>query len=162
LRPTPYLLSALDGGITQWREHRPPNKTTGDNLADWGSRSARDFATGSTSTLFAQGFYPALFKQEPRYEHSTQKGFARRALHAASRVFVTRGDGGRLEPNYSLFAGEMTASALANIWERNTPGFTRVGTGATIRLFTSLIVTDMLTNVVFKEFGSDIKKIFHR
>lgn len=162
LTPTPYLTNAFAAAITQWREHRPPNKTGGDELADWGSRTARDFATGSVSTLFAQGFYPALFHQEPRYERSQQKGFGRRTAHAASRVFVTRGDGGSLQPNYSLLAGEMTASALANVWERNTPGFTRVGTGATFRLFGSLLASDMLTNVVFKEFWPDIKKIFHR
>lgn len=160
LRPTPYLLSVFTAGITQWRERRPPNKTTGDNLADWGSRAARDFATSSASTLFGQGFYPALFQQEPRYERSQQKSPARRTLHAASRVFIARSDGGRLQANYSLLAGEMTASALANVWERNTPGFTRIGTGATLRRFTSMIATDMLTNVVFREFGPTIKKIF--
>jgi uncharacterized MAPEG superfamily protein len=160
LRPTPYLLSAFTAGITQWREHRPPNKTRGDELADWGSRAARDFATSSASTLFSNGFYPALFKQDPRYERARQKGFARRALHAASRVFAARGDGGRLEPNYSLLAGEMTASALANVWERSTPGHDRIGTSATFRRFGGLLATDMLTNVVFKEFWPDIRKIF--
>jgi hypothetical protein len=160
LKPTPYLLSGFTAGVTQWRERRPPNKTTGDNLADWGSRAARDFATSSASTLFVEGFYPALLRQDPRYERARQKSPVRRALHAASRVFVTRGDGGRLEPNYSLLAGEMTASALSNVWERNTPGFTRIGTGATIRRFNSMLVTDMLTNIVFREFGPTIKKIF--
>ena len=160
LTPTPYLTNAFSAAITQWRERRPPHKTGGDELADWGSRTARDFATGSVSTLFAQGFYPALFRQDPRYERSRQKGFARRTIHAASRVFVTRGDGGSLQPNYSLLAGEMTASTLANAWERNTPGFTRIGTGATFRLFGNLLASDMLTNVVFKEFGPDIKRLF--
>ncbi|PYS84754.1 MAG: hypothetical protein DMF67_03390 [Acidobacteria bacterium] len=160
LRPTPYLLSAFTAGVTQWREHRPPNKTRGDDFADWGSRAARNFATSSASTLFAEGFYPALFHQDPRYERSQQKSFARRALHAASRVFVTRGDDWRLEPNYSLFAGEMTASALSNVWEHNTPGHDRIGADATLRRFAGMLATDMLTNVVFREFGPDIKKIF--
>ena len=162
LKPTPYLTSAFAAGITQWRERRPPNKTGGDDLADWGSRAARNFATASASTLFTEGFYPALFKQDPRYERSQQKGFARRTLHAASLVFVTRGDGGRLQPNYSILAGETTASALANVWEHSTPGHDRIGADATLRRFGSMLATDMLTNVVFKEFWPDIKRIFRR
>ena len=111
-------------------------------------------------TLFASGFYPALLRQDPRYDPSTSKSFGRRTLHAASRVFVARHDDGRLEPNYSLFAGEMTASALSNVWEHNTPGHDRIGADATLRRFAGMLATDMLTNVVFREFGPDIKKIF--
>ena len=154
LSPTPYL--------TQSREDRLPNKTGADEFADWGSRAARNFATASTQTLFASGFYPALFRQDPRYDPSTSKSFGRRTLHAASRVFVTRHDDGRLEPNYSRFAGVMTASALANLWEHSTPRHDRIGADATLNRFATLLAGDVLTNIVFKEFGPDIVRIFRR
>ena len=160
LRPAPYLTSALTAGITQLGEDRLPNKTGADEVADWGSRAARNFATASTKTLFASGFYPALLRQDPRYDPSTSKKFGRRALHAASRVFITRHDGGRLEPNYSRFAGVMTASALANLWEHSTPGHDRIGADATLSRFATLLTGDLLTNIVFKEFGPDIVRIF--
>ncbi|MDT7806500.1 MAG: hypothetical protein QOJ70_313 [Acidobacteriota bacterium] len=160
LRPTPYLSSIFSAGITQMREDRLPHKDSGDEAADWGSRAARTFATRTTATLFASGFYPALFKQDPRYEPSQNKHFGRRTLHAVSRVFVTRDDAGNLEPNYSRFAGVMTASALANVWEHSTPGHDRVGTDATLRRFASLLATNALGNIIFKEFGPDIMRIF--
>jgi hypothetical protein len=160
LSPTPYLTSALTAGYTEWRDDKPPGKTTSDAFADWGSRTARNFATGSTKTLFASGFYPALLKQDPRYQPSQSKGFGRRTLHAASRVLITRGDDGRLEPNYSLLAGDMTASALANAWEHGTPDHDRVGTDATFTRFAWMLADDAINNVVFKEFGPDIKRIF--
>jgi hypothetical protein len=162
LRPAPYLMSAFTAGITEWREDKPAGKTTGDELADWGSRAARNFATRSTSTFFSSGVYPALFKQDPRYDPSQSKSVGRRALHAASRVFVTRGDDGSLEPNYSRFAGQFTSSALSNLWERSTPGHDRIGTDATLRRFESSFISGALTNIIFKEFGPDIKRIFHR
>ena len=71
--PTPYVMSALSAAYTEWREDKPPNKTTGDEFADWGSRTARNFATSSTKALFAYGFYPALLRQDPRYEPSQSK-----------------------------------------------------------------------------------------
>ena len=160
LRPTPYVMSAFSAGITQWREDRLPNKTNADELADWGSRAARNFATAGTQTLFASGIYPALLRQDPRYDPSTSKSFGRRTLHAASRVFVARHDDGRLEPNYSRFAGVMTASALANLWEHSTPRHDRIGADATLNRFATLLTGDLLTNIVFKEFGPDIVRIF--
>jgi hypothetical protein len=160
LSPRPYLTSALSAGITQLREDRLPHKTNGDEAADWGSRAARNFATRTTTTLFASGFYPALFKQDPRYEPSPRKGFARRTLHAVSRIFVTRDDEGDLEPNYSRFAGVMTASAFANVWEHSTPDHDRIGADATLRRFALSFATGSLNNIVFKEFLPDIIRIF--
>jgi hypothetical protein len=160
LSPTTYLTSAFSAGITQLREDRLPHKDNADEVADWGSRSARIFAFRTTTTLFASGFYPALFRQDPRYEPSPSKSFGRRTLHAASRVFVTRDDEGNLEPNYSRFAGAMTASALANVWEHNTPGHDRIGTDATLRRFATSLATNALGNILFKEFGPDIIGIF--
>ena len=162
LSPIPYVTSAFSAGLTQFREDRLPHKDGGDEVADWGSRAARNFATRSTTTIFAGGFYAALFKQDPRYDASRKKGFGRRALHAVSRVFVTRDDDGNLEPNYSRFAGVMTASALANLWEHSTPGHDRIGTDATIRRFGRSFITGSLNNIVFKEFLPDILKLFGR
>ena len=160
LRPAPYMISAFTAGLTQRREDRLPHKTTGDEFADWGSRTARNFATLSTNTVLSSGVYAALFRQDPRYEPSRSKGVGRRALHAASRVLITRGDDGSLQPNYSRFAGRMTSSALANLWEHSTPGHDRIGADATLRRFGLSFATDALSNIVFREFGPDIKRIF--
>jgi hypothetical protein len=162
LSPFPYVTSAMSAGITQFGEDRQPHKDGGDEVADWGSRAARNFATRSTTVIFANGFYPALFKQDPRYEASRRKGFGRRALHAISRVFVTRDDDGNHEPNYSRFAGVMTASALSNLWERSTPGHDRIGADATIRRFGRSFLTGSLNNIVFREFWPDLIKILRR
>lgn len=160
LRPAPYATSALTAAYTEWRERKPPGKTTGGEFADWGSRTARDFATNSAQTLLSEGFYPALLHQDPRYERSQSKSRGERLKHAVSRVFVTRGDDGRLEANYSQLAGDMTASAMANLWERSTPGNNRIGAGPTFVRFGWMLADDVLTNVVFREFAPDIKKIF--
>jgi hypothetical protein len=160
LRPTPYIMSAFTAGITQLREDSQPQKDNADEAADWGSRAARNFATRTTTTVFASGFYPALFKQDPRYERSRSKKFMPRAAHAISRIFVTRDDDGNLEPNYSRFAGTFTASALANVWERSTPGHDRIGTDATFKRFGRSFISGAISNIFFREFGPDIIGIF--
>jgi hypothetical protein len=148
LSPTPYATAAFNAGITQLGEDYPPHKETDDKLADWGSRTARVFATGTTYRLFGNGFYPALFKQDPRYERSKSKKFGRRLGHAVSRVFVTRDDDWNLEPNYSRFAGAATSSALANVWERSTPGHDRIGVGPTFKRFGNTFISGAIGNIV--------------
>ena len=155
LSPTPYAVAAFNGGIRQIGEDRLPHKDTGDELADWGSASARVFATGTTYRVFGNGFYPALFRQDPRYERSKSKKFGSRLGHAVSRVFVTRDDDWNLEPNYSRFAGAMTASALANVWERSTPGHDRIGIKPTFRRFGLTFVSGAIGNI-FREFVPDL------
>ena len=157
LSPVPYATAAFNAGITQLGEDYPPHKGTDDKLADWGSRTARVFATGTTYRVFGNGFYPALFKQDPRYERSKSKKFGRRLGHAVSRVFVTRDDDWNLEPNYSRFAGAATSSALANVWERSTPGHDRIGADATLKRFGMTFVSGAIGNL-FREFASDIFK----
>ena len=56
----------------------------------------------------------------------------------------------------------MTASAMANIWERSTPGHDRIGADATLKRFGRSFVYDAATNIVFREFWRDIMKVFGR
>jgi len=155
LSPVPYATAAFNAGITQLGEDYPPHKGTDDKLADWGSRTARVFATGTTYRVFGNGFYPALFKQDPRYERSKSKKFGSRLGHAVSRVFVTRDDDWNLEPNYSRFAGAATSSALANVWERSTPGHDRIGADATLKRFGMTFISGAIGNI-FREFAGDL------
>ena len=155
LSPVPYATAAFNAGIAQLGEDYPPHKDTDDKLADWGSRTARVFATGTTYRAFGNGFYPALFKQDPRYERSRSKNFGSRLGHAVSRLFVTRDDDWNLEPNYSRFAGAATSSALANVWERSTPKHDRIGADATLRRFGQSFLSGAIGNI-FREFAPDI------
>jgi hypothetical protein len=155
LNPVSYAIAAFNGGIRQIGEDRLPHKDTGDELADWGSTTARVFATRTTYNFFGNGVYPALFKQDPRYERAPHKGVGRRVAHAVSRLFVTRGDSGKHQPNFSRFAGAATSSALANVWERSTPGHDRLGADATLKRFGMTFVSGAIGNL-FREFAGDI------
>ena len=155
LSPAPYAIAAFNAGITQLGEDYPPHKETDDKLVDWGSRTARVFATGTTYRLFGNGFYPALFKQDPRYDRSKSKKFGSRLGHAISRVFVTRDDDWNLEPNYSRFAGAATSSALANVWERSSSNRDRIGGDATLKRFGMTFVSGAIGNI-FREFAGDL------
>ena len=108
--------------------------------------------------MFVSGVYPAIFHQEPRYQPSGKQGFKSRLLYAVSQVFVTENDHGDLQPNISRLGGDLTASALANIWERNALHHDRIGVGPTFRRFGSMVGFDVINFIVLREFGPDIKR----
>ncbi|MGH9942479.1 MAG: hypothetical protein ACRD9R_09015 [Pyrinomonadaceae bacterium] len=161
LNPFSYALTGVNAAITQATEEDQPHKTSGDRFADGLSRFAISTGTRSIKSLLGSGVYPALFKQDPRYRRAERKGFGPRFRHAVSRVFVTDGDNGSQQLNYSRLGGTITASALANLYERSTPGRDRIGVGPTFKRFGTSVGIDVLQFVLIREFGPDIKeKIF--
>lgn len=157
LKPTPYIFTGFSAAITELNEQDPTHKGTGDKVADGLSRYAIDFATGSTRTMFTSGIYPTLFHQEPRYRPSPKRDFKSRLFYAASRVIVAESDDGRSQPNYSRLFGDLTASALANLWERDTPDRIRIGASPTFSRFGKMVGLDFV-RIIVQEFGPDIKK----
>jgi hypothetical protein len=151
LSPAPYAFSAVSAVLTQAGEDELPDKDFEDEFGDWASRFARTFANRTSRSILSNGVYASLFKQDPRYQRPRHKSFGGRVAYAVSRVFVTRDDDGNLEPNYSRFAGSLTASALANVYERSTPGHDRKGADATFRRFGVSFAYDALSNVLFRE-----------
>jgi hypothetical protein len=175
LNPGSYVGPAIDAVITEHREVKAPGKTGSDNFADGMSRYARAFGNTSSAELLGSGVYPVLFKQDPRYFPSPKRDFRSRVLYGASRAVVTRGDNGKSQVNFSRLLGNLTADALANIYERNvvrsrdrfgTPVEyeRRIGVGTTFEAFGIATGVEAVTDVVFKEFDllGKVRKLFKR
>ncbi|HEV2800458.1 MAG TPA: hypothetical protein VGW12_08175 [Pyrinomonadaceae bacterium] len=154
LSPAGYGITLVSSAITEAGEDDLPHKDTDDRVADALSRFAIRFGRRATYNLLGNGVYAVAFKQDTRYERAPEgSGFGKRIAHAVSRVFVTRGDNGKLQPNYSRFAGQLSASALSNLWEQSTPGHDRIGTDATFNRFGRSFLTGALFNVVNEFLG---------
>ena len=173
--PGAYVGPAIDAYFVERREVKAPYKTAGDKFADGMSRYARGFATRSSSELFGWGIYPILFKQDPRYYKSRRHSFGYRVFYAATRTFVTRGDDGRQQVNFSEILGDFTSASLANVYERNvvrrrdafgrpTLYERRVGVNPTLETFGISLGFDSASYVLFDEFDvvGKLWKIIHK
>lgn len=158
---TAYVFPLVKSAQQELNENRP-NKDVGDKTADGLSRFAINYGTSASKTFLTSGIYPIIFKQNPYYDPSKKRSFRARLLHATSRVFVTKGDNGKLQVNYSRIAGNLSASTLANIWERSTPDHNRIGLNPTFRRFGNMMAFDVVSSIVFKEFGHDIRHFILR
>jgi hypothetical protein len=88
----------------------------GQGAAGYGKRFAAKFADGRSSDYLTHAIFPSLLHQDPRYYYQGTGTVRSRLLHAIGSAFLTRGDDGRTEPNYSYVLGDMCSGALSNLY----------------------------------------------
>jgi hypothetical protein len=112
-----------------------------------------DFLIGDYLT---EGIYPTLLHQDPRYFRRGKGSFVSRLGYSAGQIFLTHGDTGRTQFNFSEIAGNTTAVAVSMAYY---PENRNVGDGVS-KLGIQLGV-DMASNIL-KEFAPDIGRKFSR
>jgi hypothetical protein len=169
LTPGAYLGPAISAYVVERRDVKALGKKNNDKFADGLSRFGRAFATHASGEFLGSGLYPALFKQNPVYQRSGKQGFMPRAAYALSRAFVTTGDNGKTQPNFSRILGNLTSASMANLYERDSVRHRdrfgrvsefnrRVGVGPTLRTFGASMAVGALSHVLFDEFDV-VKKL---
>jgi hypothetical protein len=88
----------------------------GPGIEGYGRRYGAALADATTSRIVGQAILPVLLHQDPRYFYQGTGGVGSRALHSFASVFVTRGDNGKRQPNYSHLLGSLAAGAVSNLY----------------------------------------------
>lgn len=101
---------ALNAGFYQMGGY--PNYSGG--MKGYGQRLGSTFAGGYTNILIGDALLPSLLHQDPRYFYQGTGTTRSRWLHAISNPFITRGDDGRQEINFSGIGGDLASGAIAN------------------------------------------------
>ena len=114
-------------------------------------RLGATFAGGYTNILVGDAVLPSLLHQDPRYFYQGTGTTKSRLFHALSSPFVTKGDNGRREFNFSGIGGDLASGAIANAYY---PDRDR---GARLVVRSTLIgVGGRMANAVLQEF------VFHK
>jgi hypothetical protein len=119
----------------------------------YGRRYAATFADQTVSNFMAEGVFPTLLHEDPRYFRLGRGGFWRRTGYAVSRVFATRTDHGGQEFNYSEFGGNAVMAVAGDAYY---PRPERTAAAAASR-WGIQIGMDIVFNVA-KEFWPDIRR----
>jgi hypothetical protein len=99
-----------------------------------------------------EGIFPTLLHQDPRYFRRREGSARSRLGYAISRLFITRGDSGRNQFNYSELAGAATSLAISNSYY---PDGRSVGNN--LGRYGVQLGFDAASNVL-KEFWPDLKR----
>jgi len=110
--PVSFLSVAGVAGAEQYQDVFP---AYGGGIQGYGKRYGAALANHVSGTLLGRAVFPSIFHQDPRYFYKGKGSTPSRMLYAISAAVITRGDDGRLEPNYSHVVGNFSAAAISNL-----------------------------------------------
>ena len=88
----------------------------GQGAQGFGKRFGANATDGFTNIMIGGAILPSLLHQDPRYFYQGTGTTASRVRHAVFRTFVTRGDNGAWQPNYSTMGGDLASSAISELY----------------------------------------------
>lgn len=148
-----FVLAAAFAGESQLTRSTPSFGNGVPAYARYLGTSYADFVIGDYMT---EAIYPTLLHQDPRYFRRGKGTVMSRLGYAAGQIFITHGDSGQRQVNYSELLGNATSVAIGNAYYPNN----RDVADAVSKLGTQLGV-DMASNIL-KEFSADIYRKFSR
>lgn len=154
LDPFPFVAYAMQAGISQATD---THNGYGQGAAGYGSRFGAALADGTSARFFSTFAFPSLLHQDPRYFRKGSGSSWSRARYSISRAFVTRGDSGGAQPNWSNVLGKFGGAGLSNLY------YPQEDRGATLTLTRVAIgfSYQMLGNLAI-EFWPDIHRRIRR
>jgi hypothetical protein len=169
--PVQYPWWAILSALSQAENSEP---AFGQGWAGYGKRYGTTAGDSLVENFMVGAVFPSILHQDPRFYQSSQGRFGHRALYAVTRIFVTRGDSGNRQFNFSEIFGAGFAGAVSTYTYH--PKSTYISTPSNPHLFIpsertlsntasvwgTQIGLDSITLVV-KEFWPDIhRKISHK
>jgi len=108
-----FVAANLSAGVNQ--AHEQP-AAYGEAIGGYGRRLGAAMARRSSSQLLGTFLLASALHQDPRFFVRNDLDFGGSVKYAIRRVFVTRGDSGDPEFNWSGLLGMMGAEGLANVY----------------------------------------------
>lgn len=88
----------------------------GQGAQGFAKRYAADITSGFTDIMIGGAILPSVLHQDPRYFFQGTGTIKSRIGHAFSSPFVSKGDNGKRQPNYSSIGGDLASSAISNAY----------------------------------------------
>jgi Carboxypeptidase regulatory-like domain len=110
--PVTFFGVGIAAGAEQAGNH--PNYPQG--WKGFGERYGAAYTNGFTDIMIGGAILPSLLHQDPRYFYQGEGTTKSRVLHALTTPFVTRGDNGKRQPNYSTIGGDLASAAISNAY----------------------------------------------
>ncbi|MFP5228652.1 MAG: carboxypeptidase-like regulatory domain-containing protein [Acidobacteriota bacterium] len=145
--PVTFVGAAAIAGAEEYQNVYPGY---GGGFSGFGKRFAAQYANDFGSRMIGSAILPSLFHQDPRYFYKGTGSTRSRALYAIRSAFITRGDNGKNEFDFSHIVGDFAAGTLANLYyPENNEGATLVLTNGLIEIG-GMAGTNLLREFVLK------------
>lgn len=145
------FISGIFAGIGQATGQQP---SFGQGTKGFAHRLATNYVDQAVGNLLAEGVFPALLHQDPRYFVRGSGPVGSRIRYAVSRVIITRQDGHGSTFNYSEWLGNASAVAFSNVYYPDGRTF-----GDNSKKLLWQVGTDAMSQLL-KEFWPDLRRKF--
>lgn len=113
LDPFPVAVYAIQAGISQADD---THNGYGQGAAGYAKRFGAALGDGTSARFFSTFVFPSILHQDPRYFRKSEGSGWSRVGYSISRGFVTRGDSGETQPNWSNVLGKFAGAGLSNLY----------------------------------------------
>jgi hypothetical protein len=113
VNPITFALTGAAAGVEQMQDQYGGY---GQGAQGYGKRFGATYADVVTGNFIGGALLPSLFKQDPRYFYKGTGSKKSRVLYALANSFITKGDNGKWQPNYSGLMGSMAAGGISNLY----------------------------------------------
>jgi hypothetical protein len=144
-----FIQTAFLAGISQASNSNP---SFGQGIEGYAKRFGTTYADFAVENIMTEGLFPALLHQDPRYFRRGEGTKRSRVAYAMSRLFVTRGDSGSSQFNFSEVLGAAASVSISNIYY---PDGRTVSNN--VGKYIEQLGFDAASNVL-KEFWPDLKR----
>jgi Carboxypeptidase regulatory-like domain len=110
------IVSVLGVGALAGINQAGDTPNYGQGAKGYGERFGAVAADGFSDIMIGGAILPSILRQDPRYYYKGTGTNKSRILHAISSPFVCKADNGKLQPNYSSIGGDLSSSALSNLY----------------------------------------------
>lgn len=153
--PVQFVWYGFLSGLSQAENSEPGY---GQGAEGYGKRYGAAFADGTIENFMVGAVFPSVLRQDPRFFQSGKGSFIHRTGYAVSRVFLTRGDNGHTQFNFSEIMGSASSAAIST-YSYHPSGDRTLSNTASV--WGSEMGYDTITFVV-KEFWPDIRRKIHK
>jgi hypothetical protein len=111
--PVSFLAAGILAGVEQ-RHNTFPGY--GQGSEGYAKRFGAAYADAFIGKMVSRAILPTVLHQDPRYFYRGSGSIGSRIFYALRAAVVTRGDDGRMQPNYSQVLGNFAASGISNLY----------------------------------------------
>jgi Carboxypeptidase regulatory-like domain len=111
--PISFLAAAGLAGVEQ-KHHTFPGY--GQGSEGYAKRFGAAYADAFVSKMVSRAILPTVLHQDPRYFYRGSGSIGSRIFYALRAAVITRGDNGRMQPNYSQVLGNFASSGISNLY----------------------------------------------
>jgi hypothetical protein len=111
--PVAFIGSGVAAGIQQGRNNYPE---FGQGVEGYAKRFGAQYADRVSGIVVGHVVMQSIFHQDPRYFYKGTGSIRSRALYAIGTAFVSKGDNGRWQPDYSDALGGIASHEISTLY----------------------------------------------